>query len=527
MSPNNQGAPLLQLLQHQLETAQTRNNNAEHQNAQGGHIQVPGIGSAISSAYEQLRNAAEYTEEHLLLQRAIRRFYNRIFSFPTKQKTMQTVGDELIVELTQAGYLQNNTYGSHVAQQLTHIAEYWHTTYSQLREANVPRERALDWALDYLSVSSEEVLHPHYELNAITTFAYQHYLNALPRDAFIHDQTETEQYEICLYIGVHKSLLKSDIAIVRHDLMHMYQQHPADMASFIDFNARIDELFIANLTTTLQRSVSKYGAPIRILKRLAETHPDLAQVLGNREQFLALYTEQTKKEYKDIAKRITKGILKSIAFIFITKIVVGLGVEVPYDLIVMGYIAWLPLFINLLVPPLYMASLKLGLHAPSAANADALRDYIDSILYGSDGLPPQPLSVKAKNVSFGAKLLYSIVFFIPFAITVYVLSLLHFNIVQGIIFFVFLSTASFLGFRLARMIRELEIISSQRGFLSTLRDFFYLPFISVGQWISQKYARVNVMAYILDMAIELPLKTILRLFRQWTRFLSDKHDEMY
>ncbi|HEX8763001.1 MAG TPA: hypothetical protein VF733_04575, partial [Candidatus Saccharimonadales bacterium] len=118
-------------------------------------------------------------------------------------------------------------------------------------------------------------------------------------------------------------------------------------------------------------------------------------------------------------------------------------------------------------------------------------------------------------------------FFIPFAITVYGLSLLHFNVVQMIIFFTFLSTASFLGFRLSSMIRELEIMTQSARLLSTVRDFFYLPFILVGQWLSSKYAKINAVAYFLDIAIELPLKSVLRLLRQWSRFLSEKHDEMY
>jgi hypothetical protein len=31
----------------------------------------------------------------------------------------------------------------------------------------------------------------------------------------------------------------------------------------------------------------------------------------------------------------------------------------------------------------------------------------------------------------------------------------------------------------------------------------------------------------LDVAIELPLKTVLRLLRQWIRFLDEKHEELY
>jgi len=97
--------------------------------------------------------------------------------------------------------------------------------------------------------------------------------------------------------------------------------------------------------------------------------------------------------------------------------------------------------------------------------------------------------------------------------------------VQAVIFFVFLSTASFLGFRLSTMVRELEVLSSTNT-LSAIRDFFYLPFILVGQWLSSKYARINAVAFVLDIAIELPLKTVLRLIRQWARFINEKHDQL-
>ena len=526
MSPNQSGPSLLHILQQQLEVAQQRNHATKTHNGQGNIIQVPGIGKAITSAYEQLRNAAEYTEEHLLLQRAIRRFYNRNVSFSAEKK-VGNIGEELIVELTQAGYVHNNSFGTHVATELTQLIESWMQAYWHLRHNNVSREKASEWTLDILSVATEEMLNPHYQLNALATFAYNHYLQALPRDSFIKTQDHANEYEICLYIAVHKAILKSDIALVRADLMNMYQQSPAHVAAFAEFNQRIDSLFTAELTHKIERSVSKYGAPIRILKSVIESHEDTTQLLNNQEQFLTMYERTVTSEYKNLDRRLTKGIIKSIAFIFITKILIGVGIEVPYDLIFVGSVAIMPLLVNLLVPPLYMAGLKLGLRSPSPANAQALRNYMAGILYPSETQSAPVLSISTKVASTPTKVLYAICFFVPFAITLYVLHLLHFNAVQTLIFFVFLSTASFLGFRLSRMIREVELLNKQQNMLSILRDFFYLPFIAVGQWLSRKYARVNIVAFTLDMTIELPLKTILRLVRQWTRFLNEKHDEIY
>jgi hypothetical protein len=48
----------------------------------------------------------------------------------------------------------------------------------------------------------------------------------------------------------------------------------------------------------------------------------------------------------------------------------------------------------------------------------------------------------------------------------------------------------------------------------------------VGRWMSEKYSRINLVAMILDMVIELPLKTVLYLVRQWGAFITSKKDEL-
>lgn len=524
MSPTQESS-LLHLLRQQLKAARAHDQAVRTHNAQGVPIHVPNTGKAISGAYEQLRNAAEYTEEHLLLQRAIRRFFNRNFSFFTK-RNVGNVGEELIVELTLAGYLRNGEFSSETAAKIRQLAEEYLHVYHQLREAHIPREDASDWVLAILSVETEGILNTHSHFTALAYAAYQHYMQLFPKDMFTDTPEQSEQYEISLYIAVHQTLLKSDIAVVRHDLMRMYHQTPHNLQAFIQFNRSVNELYLSKLTHHLKRAVSKHGAPMRILKSVIDERSDVDELLNDRERFLDAFDRQTNKEYKQVHRRLNKGIIKSIIFIFITKVVIGIGIEVPYDLVVVGSIAFLPLCINLLFPPLYMASLKLGLKVPSQANARALREYIDKALYTNEPPITPRLSDSLRTASTFSKLLYSVLFFIPLVITLYILHLFEFNPVQAVIFFAFLSTASFLGFRLSSMVRELEIMTHQANFLSTLRDFFYLPFILVGQWLSGKYAKINAVGYFLDIAIELPLKTVLRLLRQWTRFLNEKHEEI-
>ena len=51
-------------------------------------------------------------------------------------------------------------------------------------------------------------------------------------------------------------------------------------------------------------------------------------------------------------------------------------------------------------------------------------------------------------------------------------------------------------------------------------------FVVVGRRISYRFARLNIVAQILDNVIELPLTTVLRLLRQWTAFLRNKQDDL-
>jgi hypothetical protein len=271
--------------------------------------------------------------------------------------------------------------------------------------------------------------------------------------------------------------------------------------------------------------VVKYGAPLRILKELMKETDSVDVLLVDRKKFLAAYETRMQTVYEDVAKRLNRGIIKSIVFLIITKVVIGLAIEIPYDVMLHGYIMWLPLAINILFPPLYMASLKWSFKIPGAVNKQATTQTIDRTLYGT-GEDDKTVTLKPKRASAVMSVLYATMFVVSFSVLVVILALLDFNIVQGIIFFVFLSTASFLGFRLSRMVRELEVFASRQNFFDAIRDFFYTPYIMVGRWISDKYSRVNIITLLLDMVIELPLKTILRMVRQWMRFLNDKRDEM-
>lgn len=501
-----------------LDAAKSQQATLKVKRAQEEKVHVVGAGATITAGYEQLRNAAEYAEENVLLQRAIRRFYRRLFLSRDRQRAVSS-GEELIVELTLAGYLANDSTPRSLISQIGKSAASYFDVYAALDWRNDRRDA---WTLDVLSVEVENMLSDYTKQNVFANFSYSYFQEYLETDG-----KTVENRDVSIFIAVHRALLKSNQARIRWTLLQRYTQTPDDYGSYTKTNELVDKLLEADETERLYRIINRQGAPFRVLWHMVDSEENLATLLQSRERFLTAYEAQIETTYTAISKRITRGIVKSVIFLFITKVLIGVLIEVPYDIIVHNSIVWLPLAINLLFPPLYMILLSSTLRLPGSANTTALIDKIDALLFKA----PEKvitLSRRRANGSYGwsYRIAYTLFILLVIGSTMVGLYQLGFSVLHLAIFFIFLSTASFLGFSLSRLVREIEALDSHQGGVVLVRDFLYMPFVVVGRWMSEKYARMNLVASVLDMVIELPLKTILRLVRQWGAFMSDQKDRL-
>ena len=488
-------------------------------------VHVVGAGGTLTSAYEQLRNAAENTEEHLLLQNAIRRFYRQLLLARDKSELARS-GDELAVELTLAGYLQNDSMTPGQIKSINSLAAQYGALLDDLRGHKVTNETAMRWVLDMLSVSVERELSDHSDDDVFMQFCYE-YFRATLDPAKLFGRKIPKDYDIALFMAVHKALLRSDVAVIRADLMRRYRIEPTQTKQFTELAKHIDKVIDSHLADRLYRTVDRQAAPERIIRRMLHEDVDVQGLVEKKSHFIAAFETQVEREYSQVGERIRRAIIRSIIFLFITKVIIGLAIEVPYDYMLHGRIIWLPLIVNLLFPPLYMALLSLTLGLPGPANTRALADRIASVLYAGDAR----LNLQAVPNVYGKNSKAFSAFYVLFGIALIAviswgLFAIGFSMLHLLIFFIFLSTASFLGFRLSHMVRELEVVETQQTGLTFIRDLFYLPFVVIGRWLSEKYAQVNIITLILDMVIELPLKTILRLVRQWAAFINAKKDEI-
>jgi hypothetical protein len=131
---------------------------------------------------------------------------------------------------------------------------------------------------------------------------------------------------------------------------------------------------------------------------------------------------------------------------------------------------------------------------------------------------------RAMNIIF--TLIYTVTFFISFGLTIWFLEIIHFSWVSVIIFLFFLAFASFFIIRIRRTAKEWIVIDTRENIVGFLVDFFSVPIVATGKWLSGKFARLNVFAFILDFIIEAPFKILVEIAEQWTRYVRERKDEL-
>jgi hypothetical protein len=502
---------------------------AEKSSLPSGQVyHVASLGAGFYFAYEQLRNAAEYRERHLLLRSAIERFLSREVSL----RHYEPQAGELVTDLTQAGYLKNDTVPVAAIETIDQLIAHCCKLYTELDRHKIPSHIAAKWLFQYASVQIENYLTPVPKTAVIMQFAYEHYLAAVDAKATEKTSSDDPAYRIALYCAVQRAIFKSNLATVRYYCLTAslgsLDKHSPD--HFIQLNELIDALYQGRTTNHLFRLINRYGAPMRIINEVVMDTSAPAELLASeRGSVVARIKTMCAQQYEATHNQLNARIAKTILFILITKTLIGVSIEIPYDLAVYHEISWTPLLINIFFPLLYMGTISAGIHTPSSQNTAEIANFADRILYNGAGAavtykPKRRVKSRALNGVF--TFVYTIGFIGSISLLIWALTAVGYNLVNGAIFFIFFCAVSFLGFRLRQSARELQMIDEKQGLLQTFADFLSAPFVRLGHAISDTYSKANIVTFVLDLAIEMPLKTSLRFVRQWIGFMRDKQEEL-
>lgn len=501
-------------------------------------LRVNEVVSTFANIYEKLRNAVEYHEEHLLRKNATERILKRRLRFgfgPTPEP--HQMARLLIAELIRAGYLPNNAIPETKLGEVAVIVERALSLEQRSRQTITGDDARglLEWITAILAADIEECLSPATRAEAMVRFAYR----VVRQDVRWRgvDLNERER-DLQLYLAVHRALVRSDQAMIRQRLFHLYlpEWRTADAETIQTIAQRLGTIRRAveaqvnhPLAEPLLRAVKRYATAFLILKDVIEESDDPASRLTNPDELATAVQRQAERRYQTVGAKITRIAFRTILYIFLTKTILAILVEYPYELFVVRSVDYLPLAINIAFHPLFLLLIAISARVPGGGNTQRLTDLIKGLLYQ----PHQrhlPLEIRRHRGGFLRavfRLIYSFMYLVSFGLIIWVLQRLGFNFLSTLIFLLFLSVVSFFGIRIRQQIRELSVTTEPENIFSTTFDLFTLPLIQVGRWLSLKAPRINLFIYLLDFIIEAPFKTIIEVVEDWFSFLREKKEEVY
>jgi len=114
-------------------------------------------------------------------------------------------------------------------------------------------------------------------------------------------------------------------------------------------------------------------------------------------------------------------------------------------------------------------------------------------------------------------------FFLSFGVCIFLLTKLHFNIVSQGVFLFFLAIVCFLFYRINRTAHTYTLETKQ-GLITPVIDFFLMPIVQVGRYLTDGISQINIILFVLDFIIETPFKGMFAFFEQWFLFLNTKRE---
>ena len=493
--------------------------------------------SFFALAYEKVRNAVEFREDHLILRAAIERIMKRRLSLNPDGKNE---AENLIRELLWARYFDNGSLGAEDVNKAQAIIDRYVLLRNQVvvgREIEM-QQFLNQFLLDLLTAELEETLKPESATRqaSCTFFIYQ----VLRKKIKIEGLTD-QQKDAYFLVAIEKVYGKSDQAYQRYHLfvtlyralsLYSIDELKKLGSQLSTIFKRIDDMITNAYVDNLVKFTRKQLPPFLILFEILKNKLNQADViLTNKEKLWNTVDLTCREKYQQLGSRITNLAIKSFIYILLTKMLFALILEYPLSIYLYGEANNMSIAINSIFPPILMVIILAFFRVPGETNTKKIYNRIIEIIDANQSFETQvafmPKKSRAKRpiLIFGFTVFYSLTFIITLTLIYEVLTFLNFNLVSQFIFLFFVSIVTFFSYRIRQIVKELRL-EDKENIITPLIDFFFMPILSIGKFFSQEIARLNFFIFIFDFLIEAPFKLVFEVVEEWITFVRKRKEEI-
>lgn len=496
-------------------------------------IEVSAPVSTAVALYERVRNTLDYQEEHLLRRNAILRILKRYLH---GNVALASLAGHLLKELVWGKYLPNKSVPVALQDELSPAIAKYDPLFRAADLLGHDREVVFHWLLDVLATEIEGLIAPNPAEQALVAYMYEEMRKRIEWDPRL--PVSDEQKDLRLYIAVHKTLLKSNPGMLRYRVLTLY---------YPDWTGAATDSLIQELAGNLKTVVDTVEGELRDtltdrLSRLLRRRAGIFRVLGDA--LLKIHDPEELSDQDKIDEAVSKAlairtadfktrlrriVVRTVIFLFITKMLLALILELPYDLFLAKEdVPLYPLFINILFHPMFLAFIGLTVSIPHKRNHTDYIAAVRSLALGTDS-PILHLRVKYDVRSPWQNIydaIYIVLFVGVYGAIAFGLTKIGFHWLSISLFLFFLSLVTFFGIRIRSSTREIVASDARSGLIGTVVDIILLPIVRAGSWLSSKVSKINVFIYFFDFIVEAPLKVAIEFIESWLSFVRDKKEEI-
>lgn len=468
-----------------------------------------GFIETIARVYERARNALEYRADNLVRRAAIERILKRIMLLT---RDPEKVSDHLLTELRWARYITGEEMKSATKVSLQKIIQKY-VSYRGI----VPNE----WVIKIASAEIEEIFNLNTDYKQFTFFAFQ----VMRQKIKLTD----ENLDLLIYYSVDKVYAGSDDEQVAY--------HILSLAGSDITKEKFEEawnLFSLARTHKLLPKINKFirrqMPPLVLLRDIYFYHPGtFKEILANQEKFDEMAQEVLTNQLELMGGKISTAGIRSVIYVFLTKMILAFGVEVPFEIFFFGHVNLFPLGLNLIFPPTLMWLTTTQIRLPSKKDQESLIARTWYILENFESLGDEEDVLKnSENGNHG--ILYWIFTTLYFAFFIgvfwaiyYLLGRIGYTLFSKFIFIFFLTVIAFFAYRISQIAKVYSWKPARSG--ASLMEIISLPILAIGSRLSQGLSHLNFLAFAFDFILEAPFKIILGFVDDWVQFLSAKREE--
>jgi len=494
-------------------------------------INVHKLTEKAGAAYEKLRYLIDYKDERHIRRSAIERIIKRKILL----EGGKGIGLSLIQELIAGRYLPNNAIADRAALDVEKIILKYKKLQSFMPAAwrDEPRSRQI---LVRLMASEVEVFfYPNSEDDFVAEAFFETIKDSVKIEILLSDKA----FETQILVACYRSLLTSDDETLFYKLWMTVV--PPDWATLEDESAikNIGEKSIEiwhaihaalkdPLSFKLLPRFYNYAIYFSIIREVIRAYgAESERILADSAALKQFTREFLEKNYKKQYAKARDSAVRAVFYIFITKMLLALALEVPYQIYFLNSVEYAPIATNILFHPILLLFITVSVRPLGKKNTDAIESGVENVLKGEN---IRLVKVKAKGKGFFNAIflfLYAVIFLVVFGIIIATLEGLNWSIVSILLFLCFLTLVSYFALRIRHSANKWKVAKEEDRIVTLAFNLFALPIVRAGKWLSRKFSSINFFAFILDFIIETPFKLLLQFSDAFVSFLKEKQEDVY